>query len=146
LLYAVPYCERCQRYMKTKLLGVLPASVPVKKIAKSDQAAQAAHAKEQEQAGVKADEALARLQAAIAAGRTDTVKQELLAAGTIKANEKLPRRVRVSLAWCKGCQEGRLILALVSGDAQALQEVKWAEHPVPATFVCEMLDKPVTSG
>jgi hypothetical protein len=44
--------------MNRKVLGVLPASVPVKKIAKKNQAAQAAHAKEQEQASVKADEAL----------------------------------------------------------------------------------------
>jgi hypothetical protein len=146
VLYAVPYCERCQRYMKRKLLGVLPASVPGKKIAKSDQAAQEAHAKEQEEAGVKADEALARLRAAIAEGRTDTVKQELLAAGAIKANEKLPTRVRVSLVWCKGCQEGRIIMALVSADGQALREVKLAEHPVPTTFVCGMLEKPATPG
>ncbi len=53
LLYAVPYCATCQRYMKTKLLGVLPASVPVKKIAKNNQEAQEAHAKEQEQAAAR---------------------------------------------------------------------------------------------
>ncbi|MFL5245560.1 MAG: hypothetical protein ACJ8FY_25980 [Gemmataceae bacterium] len=140
VLYAVPYCENCQRYMKTKRLGVLPASVPVKKIAKSDPAAQEAHAKEQEQAGVKADEALARLRAAIAEGRFDTLKKELLAAGPSKANEKLPRRVRVSLIWCKGCQEGRIVTAVASGNGKTLQEMKLAEHPVPATFVCGILE------
>jgi hypothetical protein len=140
VLYAVPYCERCQRYMKTKLLGVLPASVPEKKIAKRDLEAQEAHAREQEQAALNADEAVARLQAAIAEGRTDTIQQELLAAGTIKANEKLPRRVRVSLTWCKSCQEGRIILALVSGDVQALQELKLAELPVPAPCVRTLLE------
>lgn len=140
VLYAVPYCERCQRYMKTKLLGVLPASVPVKKIGKKDEAAQEAHAKEQEQAAASADEAVARLRVAIAAGRTDTVKQELLAAGTIKANEKLPKRVRVSLTWCKSCQEGRMVMTLVSGDVQALQETRLAEDPVAATFVGGMLE------
>ena len=106
VLYAVPYCDRCQRYMKRKVVGVLPASVPVKKIAKSDQAAQDAHAEEQARAAAQADEALARLRAAVADGRADAVEQELLAAGAMKANEKLPRRVRVSLAWCKGCQGG----------------------------------------
>jgi hypothetical protein len=140
VLSAAPYCERCQRYMKSKVLGVLPASVAAKKIAKKDEAAQEAHAKEQEQAAASADEAVARLHAAIAEGRTDTVKEELLAAGAIKANEKLPKRVRVSLTWCKGCQEGRIITTLVSGDVQAHQEVKLAEHPVPATFVCGMLE------
>jgi hypothetical protein len=145
VLYAVPYCERCQRYMKSKLLGVLPASVPAKKIAKGDTAAQEAHAQEQEQAAVNADEAVVRLRAAIAEGRTDTIKQELLAAGAIKANEKLPKRVRVSLTWCKGCQEGRIILALVSGDVQAPQEMKLAEVPVPATFVCAILENSPSS-
>jgi hypothetical protein len=140
LLYAVPYCEPCQRYMKRKRLGVLPASAVVKKIAKKDQAAQEAHAKDQEQAGVKADEALARLRAAIAEGRADTVKQELFAAGASKANEKLPRRVRVSLVWCKSCREGRIAMDLVSGNGRDLQQVKLSEHPVPATIVCGLLE------
>ena len=64
----------------------------------------------------------------------------MLAAGATKANEKLPKRVRVSLTWCKGCQEGRIIMTLLSGDAQALQQIKLAEAPVPATFVCAMLE------
>jgi hypothetical protein len=117
--------------------------VPAKKIKKKDQEGQEAHAKEQEQAGIRAEEAVARLHAAIAEGRSDTVKQELRAAGTIKENEKLPRRVRVSLTWCKGCQEGRISTTLVTGDVQAQQEVKLAEAPVPATFVGGMLaDEP----
>jgi hypothetical protein len=145
VLYAVPYCERCQRYMKRKLLGVLPASVPAKKIVKGDHAAQEAHAKEQEQFAVNADEAIVRLHAAIAEGRTDRIKQELLAAGAIKANEKLPKRIRVSLTWCKGCQEGRIILALASGNGQSLKEIKLAEVPVPAPFVCAMLENSSSS-
>ena len=67
-------------------------------------------------------------------------QKELLAAGATKANEKLPKRVRVSLTWCKGCREGRINMTLVSGDGQALQQLQLAENPVPATFVCEMLE------
>ncbi|HEV8058745.1 MAG TPA: hypothetical protein VGP68_02675 [Gemmataceae bacterium] len=143
LLYKVPYCEACQRYMKRKVLGVLPASVPVKKIGKKDQPARDAHAKEQEQAAAKADEALVRLRAAVDEERIDTVKQELLAAGAIKANEKLSKRVRVSLAWCKGCRDGLMILTHVSGQGKELQAVELGRHTVPATLVCELLDKPV---
>jgi hypothetical protein len=135
LLYSVPYCAPCQRYMKTKLLGVLPASVPVKKISKSNPEAQEAHAEEQEQAAAQAGEALTRLWVALAEGGTDTFQQELLAAGPIKANEKLPKRVRVSLAWCNRCEEGRIIATLVSGSGKTLQLAKLAEHPAPATFV-----------
>ena len=141
LLYKVPYCELCQRYMKRKVLGVLPASVPAKKIAKKDQSAQEAYAKEQELAVVKADAALARLRAAIEEGSIDTAKQELRAAGAVKANEKLPRRVRVTLAWCKGCREGRIILTQVSGAGKELQAVELAQYAADCTFVSEMLDK-----
>ncbi len=144
VLYTVPYCEPCQRYMKTKLLGVMPASVPVKKIAKNDQAAQEAHAKEQEQASVRADEALARLQAAIEKDRTDTFQQELVAAGSIKENEKLPKRVRVSLVWCKCCGEGKIDQVLVSAKGDKVQQQKLAEHPVTATFVAGIVKTPAT--
>lgn len=139
VLYAVPYCDRCQRYMARRLLGVLPASVPVKKVAKGDPAAMEAQAREQQQAAVDADGAVARLRTAIAEGRTDTVKQELLAAGAAKANQKLPRRVRVSLVWCKSCQEGRIVMVLASGAGQSQQEAKLAEDAVPAAFVSGML-------
>ena len=141
LLFKVPYCEPCQRYMKRKVLGVLPASVPVKKIAKKDLPAQEAYAKEQEQAAVKADEALARLRAAIEEGSIDTAKQELRAAGDLKANEKLPRRVRVTLAWCKGCFESRIILTQVTGAGKEMQTVELAQFEAPDTFAAEMLDK-----
>jgi len=140
VLYSVPYCERCQRYMKTTLLGVLPASVPAKKIAKRDQAAQEAHAKENEHAAAKADEAVARLRAAVAEGQTDLVKRELCAAAARKANEKLPQRVRVSLIWCKCCQEGRIVIALACGQGKALQVRNLAEDAVPTVFVRQMLD------
>jgi hypothetical protein len=139
LLYSVPYCEPCQRYMKRKVLGVLPASVPVKKIAKKDQSAQEAYVKEQEEALVKADVTLARLRAAIEEGNIDTAKQELRAAGDVKANEKLPRRVRVSLAWCQGCREGRITLTRVTGAGKEMQAVELGQYAAPGTFVSEFL-------
>lgn len=141
LLYAVPYCTTCQRYMKTKLLGVLPASVPVKKIAKNNQEAQGA--RQGTGAGCReADEALVRLQAALAEGRTDRFKEELLAAGAIKANEKLPKRARVSLNWCNVGQEGEITMTLVSRNGDAIHEAKLAVHLMPATFVSEILANP----
>lgn len=134
-LFSVPYCDRCQRYMKRTVLGVLPASVPVKKIGKKDQAGRDAHDEEQRQAAANADAAVSRLRAAIAEGKPDVVKQEMLAAGPAKANQKLPRRVTVTLAWCKTCREGRVVTAVASGQGKALQVVKLAEDAVPASFV-----------
>jgi hypothetical protein len=139
-LRSVPYCDGCQRYMKRTVLGVLPASVPVKKISKRDQAALDAHANEQQQAVVNAEASVARLRAAIGEGNAAAVKQELLAAGPTKANEKLPKRVRFTLAWCKTCREGRVVTVVASGQGKALQVEKLAEDAVPAAFVGGVLE------
>lgn len=140
-LYSVPYCDRCQRYMKRTPLGVLPASVPVKKIGKRDDAGRDAHAREQERAAADGDAAIARLRAAVAAGNADAARAELRAAGAGKANEKLPKRVRVTLAWCQGCREGHVIVAVATGHGQGQQVVKLAEDAVPAAFVGGMLEE-----
>ena len=42
VLRKAPYCPECQRYMKTRQLGLVPASVPAKKVKKSDLAGKAA--------------------------------------------------------------------------------------------------------
>jgi len=139
MLFTVPYCEPCQRYMTTRLIGVLPASVPIKRITWKNQEAHAReHARENEEAIAKTNERLARLWAALAEGRTDSFKQELIEAGSIKANAKLPRRVCVSLVWCKGCQNGQIIAVLVNGYAEARQEVLLSQYPLSATRLCEM--------
>ena len=41
VLMGKSYCEKCQRYMKTKELGLIPASVPAEKIKKKDTEAMA---------------------------------------------------------------------------------------------------------
>lgn len=146
VLRSVPYCERCQRYMTTMQLGALPASAPLTKFAKRDQAAQEAHGRKDEQAAANADDAIARLRGAVAEGRADSVKRELLAAGVAKANEELPKRVRVSLIWCKSCEEGRIALVLASGQGKAVQVMKLAEDPVSAAFVGAILAKPTAPG
>ena len=77
VLYAVPYCDRCQRYMKTKSCSAYCLrAYRRRRSPRATRQAQEAHAKEQEQAAVNADEAIARLHAAIAEGSTDTIKQE----------------------------------------------------------------------
>src|SRR5882762_1919210 len=40
LLSKAPYCESCRRYMRTRQLGLVPGSVPAKKVKKSDLAGQ----------------------------------------------------------------------------------------------------------
>ncbi|MFL5329978.1 MAG: hypothetical protein ACJ8C4_13820 [Gemmataceae bacterium] len=145
-LYSVPYCNRCQRYMKTTLLGVVPASVPVKKIGKKDQEAQDAYAREQQQAAANAEQVIARLRTFIGEGRADEVKKELRAAGAVKANEKLPSRVRTKLIWCKTCQEGRIAMALASGQGKQQKVTTLTEDAVPAAFVGRILEPQLDAG
>jgi hypothetical protein len=142
VLYNVPYCDPCQRYMKTKLVGVLPASVPVKKIAKKDKEGQAAHVREQQQAGAKANEVLDRLRSAIEEGSVDAVRQELVGAGAIRENSKLPVRTNVTLVWCNSCGDGRIKLTQVIGAGEKVQKVELSEHAAPADVVSSIRDQP----
>jgi hypothetical protein len=139
VLFAAPYCDSCQRYMTRKVLGVLPAAVPVKKISKKDTAAQAAHAREQEEAAARADLAVARLREAIATGNVEAFTLELAAAGSVKQSNKLPRRVEVSLTWCRSCEGGRIALTLVSGLGEQMTQLKLGEVTVPPEFVRAMV-------
>jgi hypothetical protein len=135
VLFAVPYCDSCQRYMTSKVLGVLPASVPAKKIAKNDKAAQEEHAREQTEAAARADEVIARLREAITAGNVDVVKQELAAAGSMKTNNKLRQRVEISLTWCKGCEGGRITPTVISGSGEKTMRVALEPAAVTPEFV-----------
>jgi hypothetical protein len=135
ILFAVPYCESCQRYMKRKMLGVLPASVAVKKVSKKDPAAQAAHAAEQDEAGARAEAAVGRLREAIASGDIEVFTREISTAGSVKDNNKLPRRVEVSLAWCKSCEGGRITVTLVNGAGEQTTKQILGEGVVPPEFV-----------
>jgi hypothetical protein len=139
VLYSLPYCDSCQRYMSSKVLGVIPASVPHRKIAKGDAAAQEAFAREQEEAAVKGDQAVRRIGEAVEAGNVDAVKQELAAAGTVKANNTLPQRVEVSMTWCKFCEGGRIGLTTVTMSGGMPIQNKLGEAPLTPEFVRAML-------
>ncbi len=134
ILIAVPYCDGCQRYMSRKRLGVVPAAVPVRKIAKKDTAAQEAYDRDQEEAAANADQAVARLREASAAGN-DAFMQELAASSGGKLDNKLARRVVVSLTWCKSCESGRIALTLVSVVGDQVSHVQMADTTVSPEFV-----------
>lgn len=140
LLCAVPYCERCQQYMKTKALGTLPACAPLKKIAKDDAAAQQAYDQEQAQAAAKADETLTRLRTILNEGSPQQYKKELLAVGASNEKQPLPYRLSLALIWCKRCQQGQITETLVTVHGKTNNQEKLAEYPVPAAFVRALLE------
>lgn len=135
ILFASPYCDTCQRYMKRKVIGALPASVPVKKIGKKDTGAQEEHAKEQQEAAARADEAVERIRAAVAANDLTAFTLELNSAGSAKQINKLPSRVEVALISCRSCEGGRIVLTLASGFGEQSSQVPLGELPVSPEFV-----------
>jgi hypothetical protein len=93
-LWGVPYCELCERYMKTKKLAVLPAD--------TEDAAE-----------------VARL---AGARDCDGFTQRLRGhQANQKANNKLPRRISVSLIHCRQCSGGQLRLMLEEGSGQQVK-------------------------
>jgi hypothetical protein len=138
VLRAMPYCENCQRYMSTKSLGMLPASVAVRKIPKGDAAAQQAYEQEQAAAGEASDAAVQRLVNAATTNNAQAFKQELAAAGPLKEVGKLPVRVEVSMVYCKSCESGYVQPTLLAGQGDQVSKTSLGQTPVSAEFVRQM--------
>ncbi len=136
LMRKAPYCEPCQRYMRTKPLAFIPASVPLKKIKKSDTAAQAAHDAEQTQAGERGQAILEATRKLVAEGKAGEFQNAL---AELKAHQKevlkLPRRVSLRLVSCLGCSAGRVEAALLLGQANQIQQTELGGTDAPADFI-----------
>jgi hypothetical protein len=108
VLWGVPYCERCERYMKSRKLAVLPA--------------------EKEQA-----EELARLaREKDLDGFSECVRRHQ---GNRKANSRLPSRISVTLIHCRQCSDGRLQLMLETGSGQQMRITLAGLVPLDPEFV-----------
>jgi hypothetical protein len=129
VLFSKPYCEPCQRYMKTKALGTLPASVPAEKVKKLSPPELAAYEARLKAATDAAEAAVARLRTAAESGDATAIQAEL-AAGNASTHRKLPARVEVSLVHCRECGGGRLVQTLVSGSGDKTTQAVLAEVPV----------------
>jgi hypothetical protein len=109
--------------------------VPIKKISTKDTEALEAHAREQAEAAAEAELAVERLREASAAGNGEAFSLELPAAGSGKQNNRLPRRVNVTLTWCKSCEGGKVSLMLASGVGEKTTFLNLGETKVPPEFV-----------
>jgi hypothetical protein len=146
-LWKVPYCQNCQRYMRTRQLGLVPASVPLKKIKKSDAAGQAAHEAEHQSAfdaGVKKVEAIQKL---AADGKAADFQKELAGlAGVKKEALKLPRRFNLQLVQCRRCYAGALVTHMQVGQAQNIQQTEVNRTELNPEFVRSATEPPRTVG
>ena len=131
ILARVAYCERCQMYMRSRRLALLPASVKARRVSKKDVQAQVAYEAEQRQAG---EQAAARLHeiADLTAKRDGfglkvSFDRERPAE---KAAWKLPARIAVSLVhcrpvWTRICNRSRTPATAISSATKL--------EPIPAS-------------
>ncbi len=140
-LRAIPFCPTCERYMSRKILGRVPASVPVRKVKKKDIEGTAAYEQEQAVAAEAGLQAIARLESAVTADDVQAFQTEL-AIYDSKAAGKLPQRIEVGLAWCSSCGQGHLRPALQTGQGKQLKTVALPTTPASRAFVNGVLGEP----
>lgn len=133
---ASAYCEACGRYMPSRGLGTLPASVKARRTWGKGADEKAAHAAEQETAHVQGQAVHDHLFALAEAGRAADVAEAvgLMKAATRDAG-KLPTRVQVSLASCPTCRRGVMTSAVLSGHGRGMSTTALASVPVAPEVV-----------
>jgi hypothetical protein len=136
VLRKAPYCQACQRYMRTRALGTIAASVPAKKFKKSDAAGLASHQTEQQQAFDRGKRIAEILQSMSTEGRGAEFQQTLAGLASAKKQAlRLPRRITAHLVTCKQCRSGTLLLKLVSGHGKQIKTVPMAQNDLAPDFV-----------
>jgi hypothetical protein len=136
MLASRPYCETCRRYMTSRKLPTLPASVKARKVKASDELAQAAYSTEQAQAAAGGESLFTQMCSAATTGDVQTFNAIVDAARpSSRAAQKLPRRIAVSLIYCKNCFGGHLLPAVVTGQGKRIKRTPMAKVPVPDSFV-----------
>jgi hypothetical protein len=126
ILFAVPYCDKCQVYMRSKELGLLPAGVVPKKIKKKETEAQQAYEQEIGEALQRGHDLVKQMTEMISSGQADAFAGVL---GEHAPNKKqignLTSRITVKLHYCRRCGSGNVIFQLASGQGEniAISEI-----------------------
>ena len=136
VMRGVPYCQSCQRYMRTQPLVMLPGSVPARKVKKSDLAGTAAYEAEQGKAFEDGKQTWETLRQFGAGGKGTEFQAKLaeLQLGS-KAATKLPRRFSVKLIRCKRCSSGWLNAQVLTGQGKQLKTAEFARLDLAPEFV-----------
>jgi hypothetical protein len=136
VLRKTPYCEPCQRYMRAKLLCLIPASLPLKQFKKRDAEGKANHQAEQNQAFERGKGLLESLRQAAVANKRPEFQTALTELGARrKATGKLPLRISVSLVRCLGCHAGKFNVALLAGQGNKIQRTDLGPTVLEPDFV-----------
>jgi hypothetical protein len=136
VLRKAPYCQGCRRYMRTRRLAFIPASVPLKKVKKSDAAGLAEHQAQQEQAfetGKRAWETL--LEKAEKNHGSEFEKLLVDLRSGRKQTLKLPQKINVQLVSCSQCHSGWLQAILLSGQGREIKQTEFGRMELHPEFV-----------
>lgn len=135
-----PYCEACRQYKKTREIGYIAASVPLRKIAKDDAAARQAYEDEQQKMMDDASSLYERLKELAGGGQAEAFQQEIASRKiTSKEASKLPIRLRVEMEHCSGCMNGVLSGSMLIGKGEKVRIERLPGSPVPPEFVNGMV-------
>jgi hypothetical protein len=136
VLRKAPYCAECQLYMKTRQLGLVPASVQAKKIKKSDLEGKAAYDASQQQAFDSGKQTITGIQQLATANNTADFQKRIeeLKPGR-KSASSLPGRFSVQLVHCKRCYAGQIISMLLVGQGKHLKRTEFARADLHQEFV-----------
>lgn len=136
ILFAVPYCDKCQVYMRSKELGLLPAGVLPKKIKKKDTEAQQAYEHEIGEALQGGQELVKQMTEMISTGSADAFAGVLAEhAARKKEIGKLTSRITVKLQHCRRCGSGNVIFQLASGQGDTVSTSEIAKCEADSAFL-----------
>ena len=120
-LRKLPYCAGCGLYMRQKVVALIPADLPRRRISRKDAAALAAHEAARQQVQAQAEAALARLYQAADAGDGAGFSAAVAEVGpprARRATQKLPARWQVRAVHCPRCGAGELRTAVLTGQGR----------------------------
>jgi hypothetical protein len=120
-LRKLPYCAHCGVYMRQKVVALLPADLPRKRISRKDAAALAAHEAARQQVQAQAAAALARLYEVACAGDGagfSAVVAEVGPPSARRATTRLPARWQVRAVHCPRCGAGELRTLVLTGQGR----------------------------
>jgi hypothetical protein len=141
LLRKKPYCQACQRYMRIRQLGLVPTSVPVKKVKKSDAVGLAAYEAEQQQAFDRGKQTVEALQQHAAGAKVADFQKILaeLSPGK-KQTAKLPGRFSLQLVHCNRCYASQFVVKQLLGQGKHLKQTDFSSTELHSEFarsVCQ---------
>ena len=136
ILFALPYCDKCQVYMRSKELGLLPAGVTPKRIKKKDVEAQQAYEQELREALEGGKQLVNQMIEMVNASNADAFKSVLNEhAARKKEIGLLTSRITIKLNYCRRCGSGTVIFQLATGQGQNISLSEIGKCEADAAFV-----------